>query len=129
VLTGFPNAKIGATFCGLYPPEWDDLDFDEMEFFREAQEKAKLLGLAIIFAGSHRASCDLIILREVTYVPAGAPAPGPFSNMVHAVEFTGDYVTDLTYLWKSFSHMGNLESRFAIVNTPTRWDCENIGEA
>ena len=129
MLTGFTNPRFGETFCGLYPPEWDDLDFDEMEFFIEAQEKAKILDLAIIFAGTHKASCDLILLRQLPSLSVARGGYGPFSNLVHAVEFTGDYVTDLTYLWKSFSHMGNLASRFACVNTPTRWDCKNVGEA
>lgn len=114
---------------GLYPPEWDDLDFDEMEFFREAQEKAHARGFAIVFMGRRLHSCDLIVLHDFATQLRHGTNQGPFRKIVHAVEFTGDYVTDLTYLWKSFENMGQLGSRFAQLNTPTRWDCRKIGEA
>ena len=128
MITGIPNDD-DAAFVGLHPPDWDEMDFDEMEFFKEAQEKAHQQGLAIVFVGQVEHSCDIILLHDYQTTFRSRNGKGPFQNMLHAVEFTGDYVTDLTYLWKSFENMGQLESRFASLNTPTRWDCRHIGEA
>ena len=113
---------------GSWPPEYDNLDFDEMDFLAESQRKAKARGFAILFMGSRLHSCDVIVLAANPFDFKAQKCQGPL-RIVHAVEFTGDYVTDLLYLWKSLENMGNLESRFACLNTPSRWDCRRIGEA
>lgn len=95
----------------------DQLDFDEVAAFRESRKKASAIGLLVMFVGGRRLDCNVIVLVTPQFRP------------VHAVEFTGDYVTDLSYLWKSFDNMGQLESRFGCLNTPTRWHCNNIGVA